>query len=132
LAIIRCGFYTIYQEVLKCNADIHFNKTCLAHKIIPKYANIKIKTAAHSEAARLTEKQTRTLRIKNEIKYLYKKKQQLNKQMYSLHIENANIWGNLWHIISNNINNTLESEMKQKYNNINNEINKGKEQQQKE
>jgi hypothetical protein len=112
------------RKLLKCNADIHFNKTCLAHKITPKYANIKIKTSTHSEAAKITEKQVRTLRIKNEIKYLYTKKQQLNKQLYALHIEVANTWGNLWHTISNNIDNTLQHEMTIKHNNINKKITK--------
>jgi len=28
-------------KVLKCNADIFFNKQCLIEKIIPNYANIK-------------------------------------------------------------------------------------------
>jgi len=38
---------SIYQykkwkiKVLKCNADIFFNKQCLAKKIIPNYANVK-------------------------------------------------------------------------------------------
>ena len=29
-------------KVLKCNADIYFNKQCLAKKIVPNYANIKV------------------------------------------------------------------------------------------
>jgi hypothetical protein len=58
------------RKLLNCNADIYFNKSCIAHKIIPKYARINIKTSNYSIAAKQTERQTRTLRAKNEIKFL--------------------------------------------------------------
>jgi hypothetical protein len=48
-----------------------------------KYAQIKIKTSNTSEARKRTETQARTLRIKNEIKTLYKEKLHLNK--HSIH-----------------------------------------------
>jgi hypothetical protein len=89
------------DTILCCNANIYFNKTCLKQNITPKYAQIHIKTANTLEAAKHTETQTRTLRVKNEIKFLYKKKQHLNKQLYDLHIQNANEWGNIWNIITN-------------------------------
>jgi hypothetical protein len=96
---------------------------CLT-QITPKYANINIKTSKYSEAAKRTETQTRTLRVKNEIKMLYKKKSMLNKTLYTLHIKNANTWKNMWDIISQNIDNTLENLMKTKYNNINKKLDK--------
>jgi hypothetical protein len=80
----------------------------LAYKIIPKYAKINIKTSNNSEAVKRTETQARKLRVKNEIKTLYKKKLQPNKTLYSLHISNANTWGKTWNTISQNIANTLE------------------------
>jgi hypothetical protein len=42
-------------------------------------------------------------------------------------MHNANIWGNVWTIISDNIDSTLDSAMKLKYNHINNKLNKLKE-----
>jgi hypothetical protein len=111
------------RKLLICNANIYFNKSCLIHKIAPKYARINIKTSNYSKAAKQTETQTRTLRMKNEINFLYKKKFQLNKQLYTLHINNDNTWGNIWHFISENIDNTLDNIMKIKYNNINNKLN---------
>jgi hypothetical protein len=44
-------------------------------RIVPKYAQINITT--NNAAAKKTPAQAQTLRIKNEIKYLYKKKEQL-------------------------------------------------------
>jgi hypothetical protein len=57
-------YKNIKRRLLLCNANIYFNKTCLTCKIIPKYANINIRTSRHSEAAKRTETQTGTLRIK--------------------------------------------------------------------
>jgi hypothetical protein len=79
--------------------------------------NTKIRTNSHknSQHFRGSETQTRTLRIKNEIKFLYKKKQHLNKELYNLHIQNANEWGNIWNIITNETTNTINETMKHKY-----------------
>jgi quinol monooxygenase YgiN len=110
------------RKLLNCNANIYFNKACLRHNITPKYAQVHIKTANTSKAAKHTETQTRLLRIKNEVKFLYKKKQQLNKDLYRLHIKSANEWGNTWYIISQNVTDTLEITMKSKYNNITKKI----------
>jgi hypothetical protein len=54
-------------------------------KLLPAYAQIKI--PINNEAARKKLTQTQTIRIKNEIKFLYKEKQKLNTQLYHrLHI----------------------------------------------
>jgi hypothetical protein len=39
------------------------------------------------------------MRIKDEIKFLYMKKDQLNKKLYQAHLKVAQEWGNTWHII---------------------------------
>jgi hypothetical protein len=67
------------RKLLNCNEKIYFNRPCLERNITPKYTQIHIKTSNTSEAEKRTELQTRILKIKNEIKFLYKKKQQLNK-----------------------------------------------------
>jgi hypothetical protein len=79
-------------------------------KLIPKYAQIKI--PINNEAAKKTLSQTHTLRIKNEIKFLYKKKQSLNIQLYHIHIYNANIWQQIWNNIEQSINQKLQVQMK--------------------
>jgi hypothetical protein len=62
------------------------------------------------------------MRIKNEIKFLHIKKQHLNRTLYSLHIDNANKWKNIWHIIDQNITEEIEEVMKTKYKNLNKKI----------
>jgi hypothetical protein len=59
---------------------------------------------------------------KNEIKFLYKKKQELNKELYTLHLLNANEWGNTWNIIATDVTDTLENAMKHKHNIINKKV----------
>jgi hypothetical protein len=59
-----------------------------------------------------------TLRIKDELKYLYMKKQQLNHQIYHLHVSQANSWGNTWPYIQQTIEVKLKNEAQQKYKNI--------------
>jgi len=84
-------------KVLKCNADIFFNKQCLFKKIVPKYANIKVCTT--SPAALRTKSKAQIIRIKEEIKFLYKKKDKVNKDLYKAYLVVAQEWGSLWHHI---------------------------------
>jgi hypothetical protein len=76
------------------------------------YATIRIiKTKADSEAAKRTQTQVQTLRIKNEIKFIYRKKQQLNTHLYQTHINNSNIWQQTWDNIERSIEQKLQHEM---------------------
>jgi hypothetical protein len=94
----------------------------LTHKITPNYAKIRIRTANHSEAAKRTQVLAQHKRVKYEIDMLYKKKARLNKILYKLHINNANNWGNTWHIIYVNINNTMIDHMNEKYRTLNDKL----------
>ena len=60
------------SKLLKCCANIYFNKQCLL-KVIPKHA--KIKFGNSSPAAVVTTKKAQIARIKDEIKFLFKKKE---------------------------------------------------------
>ena len=37
-----CHYMKLEIKVRKCNAGIYFNKQCLAKKVVPNYANIKV------------------------------------------------------------------------------------------
>ena len=67
------------SKLLKCCASIYFNKQCINRKITPKYA--KIKVADTSPASQTTAKKAQLTRIKDEIKFLYKKKEKLNQKL---------------------------------------------------
>jgi hypothetical protein len=98
-------FENVKRKILFCNSDIQFNKTCLRKKITPTFAIIKL--PGESPAIKLTKKKAQTIRIKEEIRHLYKKKQQLNTQLYKLHLQLANEWGNMWTYIQNTIDTKL-------------------------
>jgi hypothetical protein len=57
------------------------------------------------------------MRINNEIKF-WNMKQQLNKTLYSLHIDNVNKWKNTWDIIFQTITEELEENKKATYINL--------------
>jgi hypothetical protein len=107
-------FTNIRRRLSYCYVNIQFNKLWLTHNVTTKYAKINTKTANVSKAAKRTEQQVRILGINNEIKVLYKTKLQLNKTLYTLHINNANKWGNMWNT-SQNITHSLRNTIKQKY-----------------
>jgi flagellar basal body-associated protein FliL len=69
-----------------------------------KHMATNIKFPINNEAAKKTLSQTHTLRIKNVIKFLYKKKQNLSTQLYHIHIHNANIWQQTWNNSEQSIN----------------------------
>jgi len=104
------------MKLLLCCANIYFNKQCLIQNLIPTYA--KIKVAATSPAAKFTQRKTQILRIKDEIRFLYKKKMQLNKQLYYSHITAANIWGPAWDTIAEITHNNINKHMDIKYHSI--------------
>ena len=103
------------SKLLNCNANIAFNKQCLNKNITPKYADIKIPIT--SKAAHITKTKATTMRIRDEIKFLYKKKDSLNKALYQTHLQAAHEWGNAWPTIANQIHNDIERDLHQKYTN---------------
>ena len=50
-------------------------------KVIPKYANLKLKN--DSPASQVTSKKAQIMRIKDEIKILFKKKEKLHHDLYT-------------------------------------------------
>jgi hypothetical protein len=60
---------------LKCCANIYFNRQWLNNKVVPKYANINFPNT--SPSAHVTTKKAQVARIKDEIKFLHKRKTSL-------------------------------------------------------
>jgi len=102
-------YKSLRTKVLKCNANITFNKQCLSNNLIPKYANIKIPHT--SKAASFTQIKIHTTRIKDEIRFLYMKKTQLNKSLYIAHLKVAQEWGDTWPLIRDYIHNSNNTDM---------------------
>jgi len=94
LKIINANYGAIHQyiniktKLLSCNADIYFNRQCIHKRVIPTYAQSTMPEI--SPAARSTKQKTQILRIKEEIKFLHRKKQHLNEKLYHQHFLLAN------------------------------------------
>jgi hypothetical protein len=126
IKFIASQAHTIFQyknirnKVLKCCANMYFNKQCLNNEIIPNYANIKLPKI--SPAASKTQKKVHVMRIKDEIRFLYKKKEQLNDTMYKIHLKAAQEWGSMWQIILESVTESTNREIERKYSNIDKKI----------
>jgi hypothetical protein len=59
-------------------------------------------------------------RLKQEIKFLYIKKQKLNEQLHKHHLKCAATWHNTWIFIQNHIDGNLQLETETLYDNNNN------------
>jgi hypothetical protein len=70
---------------------------------------------SYSPAAKATVVKAQTMRVREEIKFLYIKKQQLNKKLYYLHLNVANTWGNTWYYIQDTIEPKLNKLISEKY-----------------
>jgi len=82
---------------MKCCENIYFNRQCLIKKVVPKYANIKIPYTFPATNS-TQKKKIQTIRLKDEIKFLYKK-DKLNNDLYSIHLKAAQEWGSTWYVI---------------------------------
>jgi hypothetical protein len=105
------------RKLLQCIANLKFNKTCLKENIVPIYAAIKV--TGNTKASIITKQRAQRTRIQNEIKFLYKKKQQINQELHVNHLYNANKWQNVWIHIEQNINTKLQLEIETKIKNQN-------------
>jgi hypothetical protein len=64
------------------------------------------------------------MRIKDEIRFLYKKKQQLNNMLYNIHLKAAQEWGSTWQIILESVTESTNREVESKYRTIDKKIKK--------
>jgi len=70
---------------------------------------------SYSPAAKATAVKVQTMRIREEIEFLYMKKQQLNNKLYYLHLNATNTWGNTWYYIQDTIEAKLNKLISEKY-----------------
>jgi hypothetical protein len=65
-----------------------------------------------------TQRKAQLQRIKDEIRYLYKKKQHLNTELYHAHLKTAQEWNGTMHLISNHIHTIANRQATTKYKTI--------------
>lgn len=104
-------FQNIKIKLLKTNLHIKFNKECIRNNLIPKYASIKINN--NSKIATKIKERAQIMWLKEELRYLYMKKIELNKVLYLTHLKLLNSihaaqLNNLFRVINNYINDVLQ------------------------
>jgi hypothetical protein len=109
-------------KVMKCCANIYFNRQCLIKKATPKYAKIKIPYT--SPATNITQKKTQIIRLKDEIKFLYMKKEKQKNDLYRIQLKAANELGNTWYTILDSIHESINQELERKYKTIEEKLKK--------
>jgi len=114
--------YKNLSKVAKCYANIYFNKQCLYNKVVPKYAQLKIPNT--QPASCNTVQKMKNMRIKEEIKFLHKKKKQFNCELYRCHLQAAQEWSIVWYTIHESIQTSVNLEMEKKYKAMDDKINK--------
>jgi hypothetical protein len=80
--------------------------------LIPTYTKIKVPNT--SPAHKYTRQKIPNLRIKDEIKYLHVKKQNLNQKIYHLYVNLANAWDKTWPYIQHTNEEKLQKEAQTK------------------
>jgi hypothetical protein len=65
-------YKNLKHNILESNVNIYFNKQSLNLDIIPKFANIKIRST--SPGSKYIQQKIQILAIKGELKYLYTKR----------------------------------------------------------
>jgi hypothetical protein len=68
-----------------------------------------------SSATNITQKKTQIIRLKDEIKFLYTKKQKLKNDLYRIHLKAAHEWGNTWYTNLESVHESISQELERKY-----------------
>ena len=97
-------FRSCEDFILLSFTSLHFSYTS-GHNVTPNYAKIKISNNFVSSEYTCTK--ILALKIKDEIRFLYVKKQNINQKLYHIHLELSNMWGNSWSYIDHTINDSL-------------------------
>ena len=113
-------YLNLRKKYLVNNANIYFNLECKRHNITPRYAILK--NRVYNNSGRYSKRQYEKNRINNEIKFLQKKKQFLNIQLYNLELTNMNNFQEFWHIIKSQMLDKLSKFIHTKYENLNQKI----------
>jgi hypothetical protein len=106
-------YQNLKRITYNCNSSIYFNKQCLRKGLTPNYAKIKIPRT--STAAIYTQQKVSRTRIRDELKHLYIKKQQLNQETMKLQLLLADHWDRMWPHIQHAIEAKLKHSVHKKY-----------------
>jgi hypothetical protein len=105
-------------KLIKINAPMWFNKQWRSKGCTPGYINITVNgNSQHSKSTKGTIHQ-----INQEIKFLCRKRKQLNLQLYNSQLECSSYWNGMWQHIKTNTDEQIHLLMDSTYYNLNKEL----------
>ena len=108
------------RQLYKTIAAIWYNKTSTDKHLSLEYISIKIK--GRNRQCTNTLRAATHYRLKQEIKFLYIKKNKLNEHLYAKHLECATTWPTCWATIHKIIDNNLQLEMETHFDKLNRKL----------
>ena len=110
----------LVQPLRQDNAAIWYNKTCQIKRLTPNYINIRVN--GNNTRSQKTKNTAIRYRISQELKFLYIEKQQLNEQLYRIHLECAAHWPTTLNLIQSSMDSNIQQEMETHYNRLNKRV----------
>ena len=107
---------------------LHYSYTILSwcscigilKQLIPPYVNIRVN--GNNPRCQKTKNAAIRYRINQELKFQYAKKQQLNEQLYKIHLECATFWPTTWQLIQSTRDSRIQQQMEEHYQRLNKKI----------
>jgi hypothetical protein len=116
-----CNIYkNMKLKLLKTNASMWYNKICKAKQLTLKYIHIKIN--GNNTQSKMTITAATKYRFNQEIKFLYRKKQNQNEQLYRTYLECTNNWNGVWHYTQTTTNSQLDKVIDTLYEKLNKKL----------
>ena len=85
-------YKNLSTKVMKRCVNIYFNRQCPIKKLIPNYAKIKIPCISPEKET--IQRKVQTVRLKEEMKFLYTNKEKVNNELYRIHLKAAQVCNN--------------------------------------
>jgi hypothetical protein len=73
------------RRLFNCNTNIFFKQRCLQNGLTPNYANTKIPVT--KEASRYTKIKAQKRRLKDELKFSFIKRQNLDQEIFKVYLK---------------------------------------------
>jgi len=116
--------YNIYKntklKLLKTNAAIWYNKVCRTMGLQPNYIPIRIN--GQTPRDKKTKQKALIYRLNQEIKYLYQKKQLLNRNFYHQHLDATYHYKGMWQHALKEIDKQNNKYMESRYKTLNKKL----------
>jgi len=83
---------------------------------------VNIRVNGNNPRCQRTKNAAIRYRINQELKFQYAKKQQLNEQLYKIHLECTTLWPTTWQLIQSIIDSKIQQQIEEHYQRLNKKL----------